>query len=154
MAKDAKLAIVSISIYQHRAKSLLLQLLHYYRKTKMLNLCPEIDPYFRSCRLLYPNMNCVQVGAVLAGNISSRCSIEPQQHSKNSHKSAAPAWNQGFVFADAYASAKVTPLPQPHLSTSPFSPFPPSPTSCPGFTPFSTEVFSPCPSLPPPLAVC
>ena len=44
----------------------------------------------------------------MSGDVTGRCAIEPQQHSKNSHKSAAPVWNQGFVFADAYASAKVS----------------------------------------------
>ena len=30
-----------------------------------------------------------------------------QQRSKNSYKSVSPTWNQGFVFADAYPSARV-----------------------------------------------
>ena len=35
------------------------------------------------------------VGAVVKGQVSSLCSIEPQQLSKKSHKTMAPTWNQG-----------------------------------------------------------
>jgi hypothetical protein len=47
------------------------------------------------------------VGAVLIGHIATSCSIQPQQRSKNSYKSVSPTWNQGFVFADAYPTARV-----------------------------------------------
>jgi hypothetical protein len=71
------------------------------------------------------------VGAVLIGHVATSCSIQPQvslalslfvvpaagdaslyssssqQRSKNSYKSVSPTWNQGFVFADAYPSARV-----------------------------------------------
>jgi hypothetical protein len=66
---------------------------------------PQVSLAFISTQMrFFPRLSlCVVPAACGASSYSS----SSQQRSKNSYKSVSPTWNQGFVFADAYPTARV-----------------------------------------------